>query len=339
MYEAVGSQLHIFWVNMISSLKAVLDDIEASLSAGKYEQALTLYTNLYDASPDYFDLSKGKSDNVRRTHISNAANLARRDGYQKLQFMEQVSERLKQALELFFGLNSYPFKYPLQKPNFFYIPGLPSKPFYQEDEIAGLTEWIDQLALNKTELLAQVNHATTRYVDAFDHLPATESWTKLRDRWRSAHLVKGGELTSEGQGMSNEVRQLLQGEPLAFCPPHAPEVFLSVLKPGAEIPPHYGISNCKLTVHIPLKVNGQAHLQAGDERFIWAEHDRVLIFDDSFLHSAANLADEPRAVLIADIWNPYLTDAERQAIETFMARFDSWSNGHGKLANLDSQLR
>jgi aspartyl/asparaginyl beta-hydroxylase (cupin superfamily) len=40
------------------------------------------------------------------------------------------------------------------------------------------------------------------------------------------------------------------------------------------------------------------------------------VFDDTIEHEAWNLSDTPRAILIFDIWNPLLTPAERDMIQT-----------------------
>jgi len=39
-----------------------------------------------------------------------------------------------------------------------------------------------------------------------------------------------------------------------------------------------------------------------------------VVFDDTYEHQAWNRSPEVRVVLIADIWNPHLTDAETAAI-------------------------
>ena len=40
------------------------------------------------------------------------------------------------------------------------------------------------------------------------------------------------------------------------------------------------------------------------------------MFDDTINHEAWNLSDTPRAILIFDIWNPLLSAAERDMIQT-----------------------
>ena len=38
------------------------------------------------------------------------------------------------------------------------------------------------------------------------------------------------------------------------------------------------------------------------------------MFDDTIEHEAWNDSDVPRAILILDVWNPYLTAAERDLV-------------------------
>ena len=317
---------------------STLNDIEKMLSKGDFDQALSLYVTLNSQNSDYLDSRSGKMTRSRFSHIQNAANLARRDGYTRLQFMESVSPRLKKSLALFFGVEFHPFQNELQKPSFFYIPDLPSKPFYQANEVEGLTDWIVELQSHKDELLNVGKRANVKYVGEFENVPATETWDKLRDEWLSTHLLKEGKNCSAFESLSLALRNELENAPLAFCPPHAPEVFLSVLKPGSYIPPHYGISNCKLTVHIPLQVTEDASLTVGEETFNWGKANKHLVFDDSFIHSASNKSDKERAVLILDVWNPALTLNEREGITQFMSILSKWNEGAGKLMNLDRGL-
>jgi aspartyl/asparaginyl beta-hydroxylase (cupin superfamily) len=44
-----------------------------------------------------------------------------------------------------------------------------------------------------------------------------------------------------------------------------------------------------------------------------------LIFDDTIEHEARNDSDEPRVVLIFDLWNPLLLPAERELVTTMTA--------------------
>jgi aspartate beta-hydroxylase len=51
----------------------------------------------------------------------------------------------------------------------------------------------------------------------------------------------------------------------------------------------------------------------GVEQLRW-EVGRCFAFDDTYEHEAWNRSDRTRAILLADIWNPYLRSAEREAL-------------------------
>ncbi|MEE7566058.1 aspartyl/asparaginyl beta-hydroxylase domain-containing protein, partial [Xanthomonas sp. Kuri4-3] len=99
---------------------------------------------------------------------------------------------------------------------------------------------------------------------------------------------------------------------------HAPEICFSVLAPGTHILPHRGVTNTRLTVHLPLVVPGQCALRAGGELHEWQE-GHALVFDDSFEHEAWNRSTESRTILLMDTWNPHLDLPEREAIEHLVA--------------------
>ena len=41
---------------------------------------------------------------------------------------------------------------------------------------------------------------------------------------------------------------------------------------------------------------------------------KAWVFDDTIEHEAWNESDMPRAILIFDIWNPFLSEAERDMV-------------------------
>jgi aspartyl/asparaginyl beta-hydroxylase (cupin superfamily) len=140
-------------------------------------------------------------------------------------------------------------------------------------------------------------------------------WKNLaaNKEWSSIHLLRRGERSERLARLPNASR-LLGEVPLADCPPHAPECFISRLAPGVVLPPHHGLSNIKLTVHLPIDIpaHGCSITVAGETR-VWSRDD-FLIFDDSFLHSAKNESDLSRTVMIFDVWHPGLCDDERRAL-------------------------
>jgi aspartyl/asparaginyl beta-hydroxylase (cupin superfamily) len=95
----------------------------------------------------------------------------------------------------------------------------------------------------------------------------------------------------------------------------APTAFFSILEPNTRIPAHTGVTNTRLTVHLPLVVPPNCGFRVGATTREWIP-DQAWVFDDTIEHEAWNLSDTPRAILIFDIWNPLLTAAERDLIQT-----------------------
>ncbi len=301
-----------------------------------FVSALGIYANWYAANPAYFH-NTISDDSVRETHISNAANLARKKLYDNVLPALGVSDRIDKAVHFYFGLKTKSFSNLLQQPAFFYVPGLTAKPFYEVKEVTGLSEFIKSLQPFKKALSELSQKSFQHYVDQSGPVPATSGWQQVKQKWLSTHLLLGGNKTELNDASIKQCQQLFDDPLVANCPPHAAEVFVSSLLPSAEIPEHYGISNIKLTVHIPLQVNGSACLQAGKSNVCWHQSLDAIVFDDSFLHSASNHGVERRDVLIFDVWHPDLANAEKNAIRHFMAQHQLWSEKYAKLAALDAR--
>ena len=99
---------------------------------------------------------------------------------------------------------------------------------------------------------------------------------------------------------------------------HAPEVLFSVFTAGTHLLPHRGVTNTRVVGHLPLLVPDDCALSVGGEIHVWQE-GRVVVFDDTYEHEAWNRSPEMRVVLIFDLWNPFLTEAEREAVTDVVA--------------------
>jgi aspartate beta-hydroxylase len=105
----------------------------------------------------------------------------------------------------------------------------------------------------------------------------------------------------------------LASAPLCDVGSRAPTIFFSILDASTQIPPHSGVTNTRLTVHLPLIVPPNCGFRVGSETREWVP-GKAWVFDDTIEHEAWNRSDAPRAVLIFDIWNPFLTVAERDVV-------------------------
>ena len=87
-------------------------------------------------------------------------------------------------------------------------------------------------------------------------------------------------------------------------------VYFSVLQPGQRVRPHCGPTNIRIRLHLGLRVPPGATMRVGTEARTW-EEGKCLVFDDSWEHEAMNPSDQPRSVLLVDIWHPDLSAEQR----------------------------
>ncbi len=110
----------------------------------------------------------------------------------------------------------------------------------------------------------------------------------------------------------------LESWPRCEVPGCSPTAVFSILDARSRIPPHTGVNNTRLIVHLPLIVPPGCGFRVGAEQREW-EPGKALIFDDTIEHEAWNDSDTLRAVLILDIWNPAVSVAERELVRTAIA--------------------
>jgi aspartate beta-hydroxylase len=110
----------------------------------------------------------------------------------------------------------------------------------------------------------------------------------------------------------------LDALPLIRVRDHGPEVLHSVFTRGTHLLPHRGVTNARCVSHLPLIVPADCALRVGGEERAWREGHTV-VFDDTYEHEAWNRSQQIRVVLIADVWNPHLSEVERAAVTDVIA--------------------
>src|ERR1700761_2814435 len=131
--------------------------------------------------------------------------------------------------------------------------------------------------------------------------------------WKS-FMFKSGEFIEENCALAPRTADLLRGLPGVYT------AFFSVLEPHQHIKAHWGywkgFVRYHLGVIIPndnadqkcwIRINPDAQQAGGDksqieqgEKYFWRNGQAVL-FDDTFLHEAANESDQVRVVLFLDV--------------------------------------
>ena len=203
----------------------------------------------------------------------------------------------------------------LQAPTSFYYPGLPQTAFYE----SGIIDWVSALEAATPELTAELEAVmATRevfrpYVEADPTRPNKGHALLDSDDWSAFHLYEGGEPVAANAVRCPATMAALGKVPLPHIAGRSPMALFSLLAPHTHIPPHHGMLNTRLIVHLPLIVPPDCRLRVGNHTRR-VEAGRAIIFDDSILHEAWNDSDDTRVVLLFEIWNPALSYAERHAL-------------------------
>jgi hypothetical protein len=81
-------------------------------------------------------------------------------------------------------------------------------------------------------------------------------------------------------------------------------VRISQLKPNTIILPHFGLTNTRLRLQIPLSIpDGDLFIYSHDQMAKWSI-GKPLVLDDSFIHGVYNNTAEDRVVLLVDMPHP-----------------------------------
>jgi aspartate beta-hydroxylase len=206
------------------------------------------------------------------------------------------------------------------QPTWMYFPGLPAIEFFDRS----LFPWLARLEAASPEIRTELMRVMVSdrtglqpYIDFPDGLPIDQFKELNRSRKWSAYF-----LWNQGQPNASHIarcpitaRTLEEVVPRCRVQGRAPTAFFSILDPSTRIPAHTGITNTRCTVHLPLIVPPNCGFRVGSTTREWVQ-DLAWVFDDTIEHEAWNLSDTPRAVLIFDIWNPLLSPAERDMIQT-----------------------
>jgi aspartate beta-hydroxylase len=210
------------------------------------------------------------------------------------------------------------------------FPGLPAVEFVDRSHYPWLDAFdaaTDEIRAEARAVLAQDAEGFVPYISKPAGAPV-DQWRELNNsrRWSTFFLLKDGRPVEEHLARCPKTAALLKDAPLCEIPGHAPTAFFSVLAPRTRIPPHTGVTNVRFIVHLPLIVPPACMYRVGAERRPWVE-GKSWVFDDTFEHEAINDSDQPRVVLIFDVWNCFLTPPERDLVATVSARMQEYNEG------------
>jgi aspartyl/asparaginyl beta-hydroxylase (cupin superfamily) len=233
-------------------------------------------------------------------------------------------KRVRQCIAMYVGEEPTVYADPRQKPSFLYFPGLPIAPVFPRAALS-FADWYEaETDAIRREMLHVLEQSTD--VGPFHYrLKPSQRMKATRGDWDAYFFFSEGEPTPSHHEECPHTSSVLARLPLDRVAGHGPEVCYSVLRPGAHIRRHRGVTNTRAVLHLGLVIpDGCALNLPGITEVHWQE-GKCFAFDDTYEHEAWNQSGRTRVVLLGDIWNPYLTEAEREAVAmlvTFISDFN-----------------
>lgn len=206
------------------------------------------------------------------------------------------------------------------QPKGFLFPYLPAIEFFRREDFP----WLDTLEAATEDIVGEALAVLADdpadfkpYVD-FPASAPIDQWAPLNRSldWSVYNLWSDGESINEHLQKCPKTTAVLSRLPLCDIPDYAPAAYFSVLQPHTRLPPHTGTTNTRSIVHLPLVIPEGCGFRVGSQTRIW-QKGKAWVFDDTINHEAWNNSDQPRIILIFDIWNPLLTTVERDLVRAF----------------------
>jgi aspartate beta-hydroxylase len=285
---------------------------------GRPRQAAQAYQNFLACLPAPAQQPPGLTPAIERARRVIAANNAQLEQFIRAALPKSAANaasssraRFDDCLDILLGRK----RVYTPAPTFMHFPRLPAIEFYDRADFAWLGAFEAATADIRQELvnlLASDPAGIEPYVAYPDGAPLNQ-WKDLNRsrKWGAYYLIRSGDPEPEHLARCPKTAQLLAAAPLATVPGQAPTAFFSLLEPRTRIPPHTGVTNTRLVCHVPLIVPPGCGFRVGSETREWKPGE-AWVFDDTIEHEAWNDSDAPRAILIVDTWNPFLTQQERE---------------------------
>jgi aspartate beta-hydroxylase len=194
---------------------------------------------------------------------------------------------------------------------------LPPLQFYDDS----LFPWLPELEAATGVIRSECEAVLAEQRDEFDpyiqYPPGApvNQWQELNysPRWSTYILWQHGVRVDAHCERCPRTAAIVESLPLARTPNYSPNVLFSALEAHTQIPPHTGDTNARLIVHLPLILPPDCTFRVGNETREW-RYGKAWVFDDSVEHEARNDSDQVRVQLMIDVWNPYLSEAERDLV-------------------------
>ncbi|HEX9159680.1 MAG TPA: aspartyl/asparaginyl beta-hydroxylase domain-containing protein, partial [Rhizomicrobium sp.] len=214
-----------------------------------------------------------------------------------------------------------------QAPSLLHFPRLPAIPFHPRELfpwLAALEAASDTIRDELLVVLREDMAETRPYVSFAEGAPVAQ-WAELNHspRWSAFFLWEHGVRNDAHCARCPKTADLLDRVPMMDCPGYAPTVLFSILSPKTHIPPHSSVTNARLVTHLPLIAPENCRFRVGNETRDW-KYGEAWVFDDTIEHEAWNDSDKLRVIMMIDVWNPFLSAAERDLVSVLLQTEQQW---------------
>ena len=301
-------------------LFALLQKATLLESQGKQRAAAKVYHHALQTIPPGTSVPAGLRGLIDKAIEATRANDAALDAYLSDRLRDvrtrhagAAQDRFDNCIDAFFGRR----RIFTPRPTFLHFPQLPALEFYPRSDFP----WLARLEAGTTDIREEFERvfaedaASLEPYVAYPQGVPLDQWAELNHsrRWSVFYLWRDGKPQEEHLRRCPRTAQLLASLPLLDIPGYAPTAFFSILDAGSHIPAHTGVTNTRVIVHLPLIIPPACRFRVGSQTREWRPGE-AWVFDDTLEHEAWNDSNVPRAILIVDVWNPYLTAAERELV-------------------------
>ncbi len=301
----------------------------------QHRQAARVWRNAIRIAPDPSRLPQPARDELERARAAVRADAEALATHMRAatapvaaHFAPAELDRARETMDILAGVT----RAYVQEPLLLTVPGLPAVPFFDRslfgwlETLEAATEMIREEFLG---VLAQDIARFRPYIQFPEGAPVNQ-WVALNHSpdWSSLFLWKDGVRDAQTCARCPGTAALLERLPMADHEGFAPTAMFSVLQPRTRIPPHTGSSNARALVHLPLVLPGQCGFRVGNQVREWRMGE-AWVFDDTIEHEAWNDSDQMRAILIIDVWNPFLTPADIAMVRAMTTALNEWNAGRG----------
>jgi aspartyl/asparaginyl beta-hydroxylase (cupin superfamily) len=291
---------------------------------GRSRQSVVVYKAAIAVAPPVKGLAPGlaaalekASNTVKAASEALVMHLESTVAGLRAQFAGEDLARFDESLEIYAG-RTHAF---VQQPLLLHYPRLPAIPFFDRSLFPWLADLEAATPTIREEMIAARDRRLEGFVPYIAYPPGVpvNQWVELNHslKWSTFFLWLNGVRQDDACALCPNTAAVLASLPMAHQPNYAPTAMFSVLDPRTRIPPHTGSTNTRLVVHLPLVLPGPARFRVGNVSRPWRMGE-AWVFDDTIEHEAWNDADESRAILIFDVWNPLLSEAEKALISAMM---------------------